>query len=158
MHAIFRPLGVSVSVPSLRVNERLRWISELMNTDRRDGLTLAPEAALDDMRRQIGKPISNDDLFAGCRRALENGFYRVKLYFMCGLPGEGPADLDGIIDMAEEISQIGRSGWADSQRWWSTSRTSYPNRRRRTSGSPCKAASTSRKPTSGCGNGSVCGA
>ncbi len=79
-----------------------------MRTDRRDGLTLAPEAARDDMRRQIGKQITNDDLLEGCRRAMENGFSRVKLYFMCGLPGERPADLDGIIDMAEEISRLGK--------------------------------------------------
>ena len=66
------------------------------------------EAARDEMRQQIGKPISNDDLFAGCRRAVQNGFSRVKLYFLCGLPGEGPPDLDGIIDMAEEISWMGK--------------------------------------------------
>jgi len=32
----------------------------------------------------------------------------VKLYFMCGLPGERPADLDGIIQMAETIARIGK--------------------------------------------------
>ncbi len=104
----FRPLGVSVSLPSLRVNEQLRALGELLNTDRRDGLTLAPEAARDDMRRQIGKEISNDDLYEGCRRAMENGFSRVKLYFMCGLPGEREADLEGILDMAETISRLGK--------------------------------------------------
>ena len=104
----FRPLGVSVSLPSLRVNEQLRALGELLNTDRRDGLTLAPEAARDDMRRQIGKEISNDDLYEGCRRAMENGFSRVKLYFMCGLPGEREADLAGILDMAETISRLGK--------------------------------------------------
>jgi radical SAM superfamily enzyme YgiQ (UPF0313 family) len=109
LHAVFRPLGVSVSMPSLRPNARWRWISDLLDTDRRDGLTLAPEAARDEMRRQIGKPIGNDDLFAGCRRAMQNGFSRVKLYFMVGLPGEGPADLHGIIDMAEEISTMGKN-------------------------------------------------
>jgi len=108
LHAVFQPLGVSISLPSLRVNARWRWISDVLDTDRRDGLTLAPEAAHDEMRQQIGKPIRNDDLFAGCRRAMENGFSRVKLYFMCGLPGEAPADLDGIIDMAEEISRMGK--------------------------------------------------
>jgi radical SAM family uncharacterized protein len=108
LHAVFRPLGVSISMPSLRVNERWRSISDLLDTDCGDGLTLAPETARDEMRQQIGKPIGNDDLFAGCRRAMQNGFSRVKLYFMCGLPGEGPADLDGIIDMAEEISRIGK--------------------------------------------------
>ena len=109
LHAVFRPLGVSISMPSLRANARWRWISDLLDTERGDGLTLAPEAARDEMRQQIGKPISNDDLFAGCRRAMQNGFSRVKLYFMCGLPGEGQADLDGIIDMAEEISRMGKS-------------------------------------------------
>src|SRR5271157_1793945 len=108
LHAVFRPLGVSISMPSLRVNARWRSISDLLDTDRRDGLTLAPEAARDEMRTQIGKPIRNDDLFAGCLREMQNGFSRVKLYFMCGLPGEEPADLDGIIDMAEEISWMGR--------------------------------------------------
>jgi len=104
----FRPLGVSISVPSLRVNEQLSRVSELLDTDRRSGLTLAPEAARDDMRRQIGKRITNADLIEGCRKAFEKGFRRVKLYFMCGLPGERPADLDGIIDMAEAISRLGR--------------------------------------------------
>ena len=104
----FNPLGVNISVPSLRVNEQLRSIAELIGTDRRNGLTLAPEVARDDMREQIRKKIKNDDLFEGCRQAFRHNFNRVKLYFMCGLPGERPVDLDGIIDMAETIARIGK--------------------------------------------------
>ncbi|MEN6498385.1 MAG: TIGR03960 family B12-binding radical SAM protein [Thermoguttaceae bacterium] len=104
----FRPLGVAISVPSLRINEQLQSISELVNTDRHSGLTLAPEVALDDMREQIGKRIKNEVLFDGCRNAFQQGFNRVKLYFMCGFPGERAADLDGMIDMAETISRIGK--------------------------------------------------
>jgi radical SAM superfamily enzyme YgiQ (UPF0313 family) len=104
----FRPLGVGISLPSLRINEQLRLVGELMNTDRHSGLTLAPEVARDDMRQQVGKQITNEDLYEGCRRAMENGFSRVKLYFMCGLPGERQPDLDGIIDMAETISRLGK--------------------------------------------------
>jgi radical SAM superfamily enzyme YgiQ (UPF0313 family) len=104
----FRPLGVAVSLPSLRINEQLQAVGELMNTDRHAGLTLAPEAARDEMRRRIGKPISDEDLYAGCRRAFENGFSRVKLYFMCGLPGETHDDLDGIIEMSETIARLGQ--------------------------------------------------
>ena len=104
----FRPLGVAISVPSLRINEQLRAVGELLNTDRRSGLTLAPEVARDDMRQQIGKPLRNEDLFEGCRQAFANGFTRVKLYFMCGLPGERRIDLDGIIEMSEAISNLGR--------------------------------------------------
>jgi radical SAM superfamily enzyme YgiQ (UPF0313 family) len=104
----FRPLGVSVSLPSLRINEQLRMVGDLMNTDRHSGLTLAPEAAREDMRRRIGKPITDEDFFAGCRKAFENGFSRVKLYFMCGLPGETESDLEGIIEMSESVSRLGR--------------------------------------------------
>lgn len=104
----FRPLGVNVSVPSLRVNEQLRSIAELLGNDRRSSLTLAPEVARDDMREQIRKKIKNEDLYEGCRTAFRNGFESVKLYFLCGLPGERTVDLDGIVDMAETIASIGK--------------------------------------------------
>ena len=109
MQETFRPLGVSLAVPSLRVNEQLRTLGELLDTDRHSGLTLAPEVALDEMRRQIGKPVRNDDLYEGCRKAFASGFQRIKLYFMCGLPGERPADLDGIVEMTEAIARLGRA-------------------------------------------------
>ncbi|GIW94232.1 MAG: B12-binding domain-containing radical SAM protein [Pirellulaceae bacterium] len=105
---VFRPLGVNVSVPSLRVNEQLRTIAELIGNDRRSSLTLAPEVARDDMREQIRKKIKNDDLYEGCRTAFRNNYESVKLYFMCGLPGERRVDLDGIIEMAEHIALIGK--------------------------------------------------
>ncbi|MEQ8790145.1 MAG: TIGR03960 family B12-binding radical SAM protein [Pirellulaceae bacterium] len=105
---VFRPLGVNVSVPSLRVNEQLRSIAELIGNERRSSLTLAPEVARDDMREQIRKKIKNDDLYEGCRVAFRNNYESVKLYFMCGLPGERPVDLDGIIEMAETIARIGK--------------------------------------------------
>ncbi len=107
MREVFRPMDVAISIPSLRVNEQLQAVGALLTTERRSGMTIAPEAARDDMRGQIGKPIKNDDLFNGCRAAFEQGFQRVKLYFMCGLPGERESDLEGILEMAEIISRIG---------------------------------------------------
>jgi len=108
LSAEFRPRGVSISLPSLRVNEQLRTVGERLGTFRHSGFTLAPEAARDPLRRRIGKQLANADLYEGCRRAFESGFHRVKLYFMCGLPGETEADLDGIVDMAEEIARLGK--------------------------------------------------
>ncbi|MBN1589372.1 MAG: TIGR03960 family B12-binding radical SAM protein [Pirellulales bacterium] len=108
LQAMFRPKGVSIAVPSLRVNEQLQMLGELLNTDRRGGVTIAPEAARDEMRRRIGKRITNDDLYEGCRQLFAKGFDRVKLYFMCGLPGETEDDLAGILEMAETISRLGR--------------------------------------------------
>ena len=108
MHQVFRPLGVNVSLPSLRINHQLRTLPSLFEGVRKAGLTLAPEVARDDMREQIRKKIKNDDLYIGCREAFKNGWQKVKLYFLCGLPGERPTDLDGIIEMAETISRIGK--------------------------------------------------
>ncbi|MDY0165371.1 MAG: TIGR03960 family B12-binding radical SAM protein, partial [Thermoguttaceae bacterium] len=108
LSAEFLPRGVSISLPSLRVNEQWRTVAERLGTFRHSGLTLAPEAALDPLRRRIGKQLANADVLEGCRRAFESGFHRVKLYFMCGLPGETEADLDGIVDMAEEIARLGK--------------------------------------------------
>src|SRR5262249_55049282 len=108
MKDVFGPMGVSIAFPSLRVNEALKVVASLIGTERHSGMTLAPEVARDDMREQIRKKISNQDLFDGCREAFKNGIDKVKLYFMCGLPGERQVDLDGIIDMAETIAEIGR--------------------------------------------------
>jgi radical SAM superfamily enzyme YgiQ (UPF0313 family) len=105
---VFQPLGVNISVPSLRVNEQLRTLAELIGNERRSSLTLAPEVARDDMREQIRKKIKNDDLHEGCRAAFRNNYESVKLYFLCGLPGERTVDLDGIVEMAETIARIGK--------------------------------------------------
>ncbi len=108
LKSTFTPLGVNIAVPSLRVNEQLRSIAELIGNDRRSSLTLAPEVARDDMREQIRKKIRNEDLYEGCREAFRRNFESVKLYFLCGLPGERTVDLDGIIEMAETIAKIGK--------------------------------------------------
>jgi radical SAM family uncharacterized protein len=107
LHEVFVPLGVTISLPSLRVNEQLKTVTDLMSGDRRS-MTLAPEVARDDMREQIRKKIKNQDLYDGCREAFRRGWKQVKLYFLCGLPGERTVDLDGIVDMAETIAQISR--------------------------------------------------
>ncbi len=108
MSEVFTPLGVKISLPSLRITETLKKIPALLQEGRRGGLTLAPEVARDDMREQIRKPINNQDLYDGAAEAFRRGWRRVKLYFMCGLPGERPVDLDGIVDMAETIAKIGK--------------------------------------------------
>ena len=80
-------------------------MAALIDPRHRNSLTLAPEVARDDMREQIRKKIKNEDLYEGCRQAFRNGFQQMKLYFLCGLPGERAVDLDGIMEMAETLSR-----------------------------------------------------
>ncbi|MDO5554019.1 MAG: radical SAM protein [Planctomycetia bacterium] len=102
------PLGVSLAVPSLRVNHQLSDVVTKLSTQRSSSLTMAPEAARDGMRKRLAKRVTNDDLMNGCRGAFENGFARIKMYFMCGLPGETEDDLDGIIELSEQIARLGK--------------------------------------------------
>jgi radical SAM family uncharacterized protein len=108
LREVLTPLHISISVPSLRVNHQLSSVMQQLTTERTSGLTLAPEAALDEMRRRIGKPITNENLLAGCESAFTNGFNRVKMYFLCGLPEETDADIDGIIDLSFQIIRLGK--------------------------------------------------
>ena len=103
------PLGISIAVPSLRVNHQLSGVTQALTTERSSSLTIAPEAALDEMRKRINKQVTNENLIDGCRSAFENGFSRVKMYFMCGLPEETEADIDGIVSLSQDIAFLGKS-------------------------------------------------
>ena len=104
--AEFAPRHVSISLPSLRVDSQLRQLPRLTNTVRKGGLTIAAEAGSERLRRAIGKHITEEDMLAGVRAAYEAGWRRVKVYFMAGLPGEGPDDIDAIYDLAVRLSEM----------------------------------------------------
>jgi len=104
----FGPRQVSISVPSLRVNEQLRELPRYIRNVRKSGLTIAPEAATESARRCANKMITDEDLFEGVRAAYENGWMRIKLYFMIGLPGETDGDAARIPVLARELSELRR--------------------------------------------------
>ena len=108
LDAQFRPLGVSLSVPSLRLSENLMRLPELLGRVRKSGLTYAPEAASTDLAEIIGKHVVIDDLLAGVREAYAAGWDLVKLYYMVGLPGETDADVDAIVRLTRTVSDLRR--------------------------------------------------
>src|SRR5262249_59849478 len=59
MHEVFGPLGVNVSLPSLRINNQLRSVPRLMAGARKSGVTRAPEGAGADRSGQIRKKSKN---------------------------------------------------------------------------------------------------
>lgn len=104
----FASRHVNISVPSLRVDKMLKDIPWLVNSVRKSGLTIAVEAASARMRAAIRKLVTDGDLLDGVREAYRAGWRRVKLYFMCGFPGETPEDIEGIIHLAREVSEARR--------------------------------------------------
>ncbi|MFQ5496011.1 MAG: TIGR03960 family B12-binding radical SAM protein, partial [Phycisphaerae bacterium] len=104
----FAPRRVNISMPSLRVDKMLQNIPWMASSVRKSGLTIAVEAARDEMRAAIRKHVTDGDLLDGVREAYKAGWRSVKLYFMCGFPGERPDDIDGIVDLAREVSEVRR--------------------------------------------------
>ena len=98
------PRHVNAALPSLRVDDHLAELPEALRRVRKSGLTVAPEAAREELRRRINKNVTTDDLLRGAREAYAQGWRSIKLYFMIGLPGETDDDVDGIADLAREVS------------------------------------------------------
>jgi len=103
-----RQAGLSISLPSLRLDAFSVTLAELIAQRRRPGLTFAPEAGTQRLRNVINKGLTEEDLTATLEAAFAHGWHRVKLYFIIGLPTETEADLQGIVDMVQEARRIGR--------------------------------------------------
>jgi len=100
--------NISVSLPSLRVDAFTVGIAADIQSARRTGLTFAPEAGTWRMRQVINKLITEDDLYAAVEAAYSQGWRRMKLYFLTGLPTETDEDTLGIATLARNVVEIGR--------------------------------------------------
>ena len=104
-----RPRQISISLPSLRLdNFSFRILDEIQGM-RKTGLTFAPEAGTQRLRDVINKNITESDILGAIEKACELGWNSVKLYFMIGLPTETYEDLDGMADLASRILGLARS-------------------------------------------------
>ena len=71
--------GVSVSLPSLRVDAVSVGLADKLQTVRKGGLTLAPEAGTQRLRDIINKGVNEEDIFAAVQAALAAGWSSLKL-------------------------------------------------------------------------------
>ncbi len=94
---------VSLSLPSLRVDNFSLSLMEKVQKVRKSGLTFAPEAGTQRLRNVINKGVTEDDLINSTKIAFENGYSNVKLYFMMGLPTETVEDVEGIADLGFKV-------------------------------------------------------
>jgi radical SAM family uncharacterized protein/radical SAM-linked protein len=97
--------NVSLTLPSQRVDRFDDSIAHILGGTCRAGLTFAPEAGTQRLRDIVNKGLTDAELLRGIRTAMENGYSRVKLYFMIGLPGETDADVLGIVDTCRRLQQ-----------------------------------------------------
>src|SRR5439155_15074427 len=100
--------NVGLSLPSLRVDAFTVGIASEIQKIRRTGLTFAPEGGTWRVRQVINKLITDDDLYAAVEGAYSQGWQRVKLYFLIGVPTEMDEDTRGIAELAREVVKVGR--------------------------------------------------
>jgi radical SAM family uncharacterized protein/radical SAM-linked protein len=104
--------NISLSLPSQRVDRFDEDIAHIIGGTRPMSITFAPEAGTQRMRDIINKGLTNEELLRGIKTAYEQGWNKVKLYFMIGLPGETDVDVLGIAEtlrwLRRECSQQGR--------------------------------------------------
>ncbi|MCD6379619.1 TIGR03960 family B12-binding radical SAM protein, partial [bacterium] len=105
-----RRRNVSLALPSLRPETITDKIIEALSLGKRSGFTIAPEAGTERLRKIINRKMSNEEIIDSSRRIIESGWRTLKLYFMIGLPTETEEDLDGIVDLINEILMLKKRG------------------------------------------------
>ncbi len=101
--------NISLSLPSQRVDRFDENIANILGGTRQSGLTFAPEAGTQRLRDVINKGLTNEELLRGVKTAVEQGWEKIKLYFMIGLPGETDIDVIGIAETVRWLRQECRS-------------------------------------------------
>ncbi|HRE48316.1 MAG TPA: TIGR03960 family B12-binding radical SAM protein [Aggregatilineales bacterium] len=101
--------GLSIGLPSLRIESMSADLMDALKDTRRSGFTLAPEAATEKMRDIINKYVPDEQVLTTAREIYKRGWRTIKLYFMIGHPSETLDDVQAIIDLSKRVLQEGRA-------------------------------------------------
>ena len=94
---------LSISLPSLRLDNFSISLAQLIQSGRKTGLTFAPEAGSQRMRDIINKNLTEEEMINCIKIAFARGWEKVKLYFMIGFSFETDEDIEGIVSLIKKI-------------------------------------------------------
>jgi len=103
----------SLSLPSQRVDRFAQNIANILGETRQSKLTFALEARTQRMRDIVNIGLTNEELLRGVKIAWEQGWDKIKLYFMIGLPGETD---DNVLCIVETVRSLKRECWAQGRK------------------------------------------
>ncbi len=92
--------GISVSLPSLKIDKNTLPIVEILSKIRRSSLTFAIESASTELRSISNKRVRLEDVLDIAQFVFSHGWRLIKFYFMIGLAGCDE------VDEAEEIANL----------------------------------------------------
>ncbi|MBI3396299.1 MAG: TIGR03960 family B12-binding radical SAM protein [Spirochaetia bacterium] len=104
----YGPNGVSLSLPSLRVQVKTIPVLEMTSNIRRSSITFALEAGSELMRERIHKKSSEENLHYLVRQVYSRGWELVKVYFMAGLPDRDGTETEDLIRALHALDAIAR--------------------------------------------------
>lgn len=104
----FNEKKISVSLPSQRIDGFNLELANLVQSVRKSTMTLAPEAGSQRLRNVIKKNITEDMILNAVLTLYENGWSRIKFYFICGLPTETLEDMDEMANLLNKIKYCAR--------------------------------------------------
>jgi len=104
----YQDRNLILSLPSLRLESFSVRLLDSLAAHKRTGLTFAPEAGSERLRRAINKNIPEATILETAAEAFARGWTGIKLYFMLGLPTETDDDITALIALVEKIRAVGR--------------------------------------------------
>lgn len=108
VNAKYHDSGLSLSLPSLRLETASADLMDKLGDTRRSGFTFAPEAATEKMRDIINKYVPDEQVLEAARTVYSRGWRTIKLYFMIGHPEETLEDVQAIVNLCKAVLREGQ--------------------------------------------------
>jgi radical SAM family uncharacterized protein len=108
VHEKYQDSGLSLSLPSLRIETASADLLDKLGDTRRGGFTFAPEAATEKMRDIINKYVPDAQVLEAARAVYSRGWRTIKLYFMIGHPEETIEDVQAIVNLCKAVLREGQ--------------------------------------------------
>lgn len=108
VHQQYHDSGLSLSLPSLRIESTSADLLDKLGDTRRGGFTFAPEAATEKMRDIINKYVPDEQVLEAARAVYSRGWRTIKLYFMIGHPEETLEDVQAIANLCKAVLKEGQ--------------------------------------------------
>ncbi|PWI48445.1 hypothetical protein CEE45_06850 [Candidatus Heimdallarchaeota archaeon B3_Heim] len=98
----FLEKGLRFTLPSIRVDSG-EEILNLLKQAGQNSLTIAPETGLTETRRDVGKKISNEQIYSFTSEATKSGISQLKTYFILGLTSDPNMEAKAIADLMTDL-------------------------------------------------------
>jgi radical SAM superfamily enzyme YgiQ (UPF0313 family) len=104
--SMINEMGCSVSFSSLRADAYSDVIAGLLEKNRQNSVTFAPETGSLMLRKRIGKYLTDIELLNAVSLSVEHGIKNIRYYVMYGLPGEKFEDIKATADLVKKTVRL----------------------------------------------------